>query len=165
MARVASLSIAIMALACFGCFAPTAAVSPVQKVLSMIEDFAAKCRKDLDAAGQEFAEAAKFCDTEATERSYAIEGAKGEIEGIVAAIEDAKAKITEYEANIQTASSTISATEGEVHDATAARKKQHETFLASEKSLLATLEELNGAAGVLEKQGINLAQLTPKAQK
>jgi len=60
-------------------------VSPVQKVIQLIDDMAVKVQKDLDATNLEFEEFAKYCDDEASQKDFVIkkfEGAERSPSGI-----------------------------------------------------------------------------------
>jgi len=158
----------IVAIALFlAAFAPVVqagSISPVQKVISLIDDFAAKVQKDIDAAGKLFEEDAKFCDDEAVAKDHAIKGTNEEIESLSATIEDEKAKITQFATNIEDASGRISAAEGDLHKTAEEREKENTDFLGNEKQLLSTIGELEGAAANLKKS-LSLAQMTPDAKR
>jgi len=154
-----ALAIAVLLVA-----AHAGSISPVQKVISMIDDFAGKVQHDLNTASKQFEQDAKFCDDEVVAKDYAIKDTNEQIESLTASIEDSKAKINEYSANIQDASGRISDTEGEVYKATAQREKAHKEFLVKEKEMLATHSELVVAEKTLEKQ-MALMQGTPESKK
>merc|ERR1719454_1478444 len=139
-------------------------ISPVQKVVQMIEEMGVKVQKDLDAMGAEFEEYAKFCDDEATAKDYAIKSSDEEIEALTATVEDATAKISELEAKVEDLSGSISATEGELAKSVALREKQHADFVAAEKTMLETIDTLSGATETLKKS-LEFSQLSPDAKE
>jgi len=139
-------------------------ISPVQKVIAMIDDFAGKVQKDLDAGVKTFEAEMNFCDGEATEKAYAIKDSNGEIESLTANTENSKAKLVEYTTNIEDASARISATEGEMYKAGQVRDAAHKEFLANEKELLNTADELENSSRELKKQ-LAFTQMTPVAKK
>merc|ERR1719454_287743 len=139
-------------------------VSPVQKVVQMIEDMAVKGQNDLDKMGSEFEEFAKYCDDEATAKDYAIKSSVEEIDALSATVEDATAKISELESKVEELSSSISDSEAEVAKAVALREKQHADFVAAEKTMLETIDTLSGATETLKKS-LGLTQLTPDAKQ
>merc|ERR1719240_1248825 len=130
----------------------------------MIEDMAVKVQKDLDSVGKEFEEYAKYCDDEATATDYAIKSSNEQIEALSASVEDASAKISELESKVEGLSGSISDSEAELAKALALRKKQNADFLASEKTMLETIDTLSGATETLKKS-LELAQLTPDAKQ
>merc|ERR1719387_2544957 len=115
-------------------------VSPVQKVIQLIDDMAGKVTKEMNAGVATFEEYAKFCDDEATEKGYAIKDSKEEIEELTATITDAKATID-----------TSDATEGELATPTALREKEKAMFLKTEAEMVETTEELAGAQAAIKK--------------
>merc|ERR1719506_3638832 len=68
-------------------------VSPVQKVIELLDECKAKVKKDLAAEAEVMEEYTTFCDDELKEKGYAIETAKREIGDLMATIEDSKATI------------------------------------------------------------------------
>jgi len=98
-------------------------VSPVQKVIQLIDDMAVKVKKDLEATSAEFEEFAKQCDDEATPKDYAIKGTKEEIEALTATADDADAKIASLEAKVEDTTARIGETEGELASAISLLKK------------------------------------------
>merc|ERR1719454_2256067 len=139
-------------------------VSPVQKVVQMIEDMAVKVQNDLDKMGSEFEEYAKFCDDEATAKDYAIKSSTEEIDALSATVEDATAKISELESKVEELSSSISGSEAELAKAASLREKQHKDFVAQEKTMLETIDTLSGATETLKKS-LEFAQMTPDAKE
>lgn len=140
-------------------------VSPVQKVIQLIDDMAVKVKKDLEATTLEFEEFAKLCDDEAAQKDFAIKNTKEQISALTASIEDATAKNSDLESKIQALTTSISESEDELASAIAQREKEHADFLATEKSMLETVEQLTGATTELQKkQQAGFMQLTAKAQ-
>jgi len=159
--RVVVLTLLLVA---FASAVQAGSISPVQKVISMIDDFAAKVQKDIATGAKQFEKDAQFCDDEAVGKDYAIKGSTEEIESLSASIEDEKAKIVQFATNIGDASGRISATEGELHTTVVQREKEHKDFVGDEKELLSTVTQLDGAAANLKKT-LSLAQLTPDAKR
>merc|ERR1719316_569800 len=98
-------------LACVGIllFWHAAAVSPVQKVVELLDECKAKVQKDLDLEAKGMEEYTTFCDDELKDKGYAIETAGRSIEDLSATIEDAKAQIVELSDEISTLGTTIAA--------------------------------------------------------
>merc|ERR1719163_2221944 len=133
-------------------------ISPVQKIVQMIDEMAGKVQKELDATTADFEEYAKFCDDTAVEKDYAIKDGKESMEELTATITDTSAGIESAAAKIETLSTTISDTEAELSTATALRKKENEDFVQKEKELLETTRELEGATTSIKKS-LSLVQL------
>merc|ERR1719440_410871 len=111
------------------------AVSPVQKVVELLDEWEAKAMEEYTT----------FCDDELKDKGYAIETAGSEIEDLSATAEDASAQITELADEISTLGTTIAGKEKELYDATKIRKTQHGDFVASEKELLTSIDQLSRA--------------------
>merc|ERR1719262_1813126 len=82
-------------------------LSPVQKVIQLIDEFAAKVTKEAAEELKVFEEFAKFCDDEATAKDYAIKDSKEAIEELSATVTDSKATIESEEAKVTDLSTKI----------------------------------------------------------
>jgi len=126
-------------------------ISPVQKVVQLIDDMAGKVQKEKDETTKVFEEYAAYCDDTSVEKDYAIKDGKEQMEELTATITDTAAGIESAEAKIEDLSSKISDTEGELSTASALRKKENEDFVKKEAELLETVRELDGATTALKK--------------
>merc|ERR1719230_1266935 len=131
--------------------ATRAQVSPVQKVIQLIDDMHAKVTKEAAEESKVFEEYAKFCDDEATAKEYAIKDSKEAIEELTATITDSKAIIESEDSKVGDLTTKISDTESELSNAVAVRNKEHDEFVKTEKELLETTEELAGAQEAIKK--------------
>merc|ERR1719456_2104941 len=138
-------------------FPTAAAVSPVQKVIELLEECKAKVEKDLAAEAAVMEEYTTFCDDELKEKGYAIETAKREMGDLAATIEDSKATIIEKTDEISTLGTEIAAKEKELAAATEVRTAKNEEFVAAEKELVKSVDECSRAVMALEK-GMALMQ-------
>jgi len=139
-------------------------VSPVQKVVELLEECKAKVQKDLDAESKEMEEYTTFCDDTMKDKAYAIKTADSQIADLSGDIEDATASIAELEDEITTVGTEIAGKEKELHEATTVRKTAHEAFVASEKEMVASVDELMRAVAEL-KQGMAFVQTDGKDSK
>merc|ERR1719238_1838052 len=139
------------------------AVSPVQKVVELLEECKAKVQSDLDVEAKAMEEYLSFCDDGLKDKGYAIETAGRSIEELSATIEDAKAQITELGDEISTLGTTLAAKDKELMEVTKSREAQHEDFVAAEKELVTSIDQLSRAAAVL-KRGMSFAR-APRAKK
>jgi len=131
--------------------ASSSRVSPVQKVVQLIDDMAAKVKKEDDELIAGFEEYAKFCDDEATEKTYSIKDSKESIEEFSATVLESQGTIETETAKTGDLSTKISDLEAEVSEAVALRKSEKETFMKAEKELVETTEELSGAQEAIKK--------------
>jgi len=141
------------------------AVSPVQKVVELLDECKAKVEKDLAAETTAMEEYTKFCDDELKDKGYAIETAGRSIEDLTATAEDATATAAEKADEISTLGSTYAMKSKELMDATKVREGAHEDFLATEAELVTSVDQLGRAAGLLKKGGASFAQIRGKKQK
>merc|ERR1719408_493958 len=132
-------------------------VSPVQKVIELLDECKAKVEKDLAAEATVMEEYTTFCDDELKEKGYAIETAKREMSDLAATIEDSKATIVEKSDEISTLGTTIAAKEKELAGATEVREAANAEFVAAEKELVKSVDECSRAVTALEK-GMALMQ-------
>jgi len=128
-----------------------AAVSPVQKVIQLLDELKGKVESDLANEEKLMEEYTTWCDEEANTKEDAITSSKRTIGDLEATIEDAKATIVELTSSIDELTTTISASETDLDKATALRNEEHETFKASEKELSDTVDSLERAMTVLKK--------------
>jgi hypothetical protein len=147
------------------CLVPIAhAVSPIQKVVELLDECKAKVQKDLDAETKAMEEYTAFCDDELKDKGYAIETAASSIADLDATVESSTALIAELEDEIATLGTTIAAKSGELATATKVRKAGNEDFAAAEKELLKSIDELGRAATVL-KRGMSFVQTAQGKKK
>merc|ERR1719443_1103315 len=95
-----------LALVCIG-HCNAAAVSPVQKVVELLDECKAKVEKDFAAESAAMEEYTTFCDDELKDKAYAIETAGAELLNLGAAIEDANAQAAALADEISTLGSTM----------------------------------------------------------
>jgi len=135
-------------------------VSPVQKVLTLIDEMAVKVKADVDAAVSEFETYSKFSEDSATEKEYALADSQKRIEALSAAISEATSSIDSHDSNIAGLGTKISGATKELDDAVALREKEHADFLVAEKQLISDVEAISVAV-----KETAFAQMTPDAQR
>merc|ERR1719236_233653 len=144
---------AVLLLAVVGC----AAVSPVQKVVELLDECKAKVAKDLAAEASIMEEYTVFCDDELKAKGYAIETATREIADLEATIADSTATSIAMADEIATLGTVGAAKEKELYDATGVRKASNADFTAAEAELVKSVDECGRAVVALEK-GMALLQ-------
>merc|ERR1719311_1644337 len=159
MKTVVAVTLLFLALGCPAAASSNRAkISPVQKVVAMIDEMAGKVQKELDATTADFEEYAKFCDDQSVEKDYAIKDSKEQVETLGATITDAEGGIASATAAVEDLSTKISDTESELSTASVLRKQENESFKKTEGELLTTVGELTGATTALKKS-LALVQL------
>merc|ERR1719223_2682556 len=126
-------------------------VSPVQKVIQLIEDMKGKVKRDQEAASKAYQGSAQNCEDVSVKKGYAIKDAKSDIESLTATVEDEDAKISQYTSTIEDVSSEISASEGELSKAISVRDAEVTDFKQVEGELVTTVDQLSGAHANLKK--------------
>jgi chromosome segregation ATPase len=125
--------------------------SAVQKVIELLGECKAKVLKDLDAETAAMKEYTAFCDNEVKDKLYAIETAGRGIEEAKATIADSEATIATSEDEIATLGTHIAAKEKELAEAQKVRAEEHGNFVAAEKELVTSIDQLGRAVQVLKK--------------
>merc|ERR1719240_1434134 len=133
------------------------AVSPVQKVVELLDESKAKVQKDLDAEAKMMEEYTAFCDDELKDKGYAIETAGRSIGDLTATIESATAQVAALSDELATLGTPIAAKSAELAEATKVRAAGNADFAAAEKGLLKDIDMLGRAATVL-KRGMSFVQ-------
>jgi chromosome segregation ATPase len=131
--------------------ATAAQVSPVQKVIQLLDELKGKVEADLASEESLMEEYTSWCDEEANTKEDAITSSKRTIGDLEATIEDAKASVMTLTSSIDELTTKISTSEKELADAKGIRDKEHEVFVASEKELADTVDSLDRAITVLKK--------------
>ena len=111
-------------------------VSPVQKVIELLEENKLKIANDLSAEEKEMSEYATFCDDESTAKGFALKDAARKIEDLTAVIADCESKIPMYEDEISTLGSEVASKDKQLYEATNVRKTEKADFDAAEGELM-----------------------------
>jgi chromosome segregation ATPase len=126
-------------------------VSPVQKVVTLLDELKAKVSAELVAEEHMMDEFMKYCDSEANTKEDAITSAKRTIGDLNAAIADSTARISALSAEGDELAQKISAAEGDLESATGIRDSERGDFEAAEKELVETVDTLGRAVIVLKR--------------
>merc|ERR1719355_552846 len=118
----------------------------------------AKVAKDLAAEADAMEKYTTFCDDELKDKAYAIETAASKIGDLDAVIADAQATIAETSDEIATLGTVIAGKNKELYEAGKVRKAGNADFVAAEKELVTTVDQLS-RAGALIKKEMSFAQV------
>jgi len=124
---------------------PAEAVSPVQKVVQILEDIKMKVQADLAAEEKEMEEYTTFCDDTLTAKGFAIKDAARTITSLEAAIADGEATELVLGDEIAALGTEMATKERELDEKEAVRLKGKEVFQATEKELLESMDSLERA--------------------
>jgi len=134
-------------------------VTPVQKVIELLSENKAKVVKDLAAEEKEMEEYSDFCDTEVSEKGYAIKTSTRAIADLTAKVADTEAQVASLKETATETSSVIASKEGQLSEANAVRATEKANFQGNEKELLTSIDELERAVGTISKSSA-FVQLT-----
>jgi len=126
-------------------------VSPVAKVIELLDELTGKVKGDLAAEEMMMEEYSKWCDSESNEKEDAITSNKRTIGDLDAEIADASARISELSTEVEELAGKISSAETELSDATKLRDEEKATFEGSEKEMVDTIDGLERALVVLKR--------------
>jgi len=126
-------------------------VSPVAKVIELLDELTGKVKGDLAAEETMMEEYTKWCDSESNEKEDAITSHKRTIGDLEAEIADATARVSELGTEVEELAGKISDAEGELKEATGIREQEKAAFTESETELVDTVDGLERALVVLKR--------------
>merc|ERR1719484_50056 len=126
-------------------------VSPVAKVIELLDELTGKVKGDLAAEETMMEEYTKYCDSESNEKEDAITSHKRTIGDLESEIADATARISELGTEVEELAGKISGAESELAEATKLRDEEKAAFAASESELVDTVDSLERALVVLKR--------------
>jgi len=127
-------------------------VNPVEKVLSMLSDLQAKIVREGQAAQKTYDEFAEWCEDRSRNVGFEIKDGKAEVSEQTATIESSTADIQSLNAKIEELADALTVDESDLKAATGIREKEAADFAATEKDLLETIDTLERAILILEKE-------------
>jgi len=131
--------------------ASTSHVSPVQKVVQLLDELKEKVANDLSAEEKMMTEYTKWCDEEANTKEDAITDEKRTIGDLTATIQDETANIESLTSEIEELATKISTSEADLAEATKIRQGERSDFEKAEKELVETIDTLDRAIIVLKR--------------
>jgi len=133
-------------------FGSVHADSPVAKVIELLQENKAKVQADLDAEAKEMVEYSEYCDTESSEKGYAIKTAEGKILDLTAVIQDGEAQVAGLNDEVATLGSEMAAKEQKLVEATQERKAKQAEFKATESALVESVDQLSRAMVIIKRE-------------
>lgn len=128
------------------------ATNPMAKVFELMDDCATKVKRDGDAEDKAYKEYFEWCDDVSKNTQFEIKTDTAKVEELTAKIGELAAAIQASETKIEELSGSIATDEEELKAATAIREKEAADFAASEAELIADVDTLERAIGVLDKE-------------
>merc|ERR1719408_921059 len=126
-------------------FSFAAKVTPVQKVIELLNNMVEKGTKEKQDEQVQFASYKTFCDNTVSQNQEAIAEASEMIEVLTADIEKYEAEAEELAKAIAAHDADISTWEGDVEAAAKVREIEHVDYVAAHKDLTASINALEGA--------------------
>jgi len=140
-------------------------VSPVQKVIELLDSCKAKVQSDLDADAKAMAEYTAFCDKELEEKGLAIKTATRSISELDADVVNNEAVISAAEEDIAAVTEAIAEKEREMASASAERATEQEGFAASQKEMVESIDEIARAVSLIKQKPASFLQASPAGQR
>merc|ERR1719316_420550 len=127
-------------------------VSPIEKVLSMLSNLEAKIIREGQTAQKTYDEFAEWCEDRSRNVGFEIKDGKAEVAEQKATIESSTAEISSLQAKIEEVADALTVDESDLTAAQKIRDTEKADFKATEKDLLETIDILERAILILEKE-------------
>merc|ERR1719281_2257060 len=127
-----------------------ARVTPVQKVIQMLNDMMAKGKAEKEDEQVRFATFTQFCKSTTTEKNQAIETTSAEIDDLTADIASYGEDIMTKEKEIAQHDDDIGAWTKEKEEATYAREKEHADFVVEHQDYTESIDSVERAIESIE---------------
>jgi len=142
----------VLALLCMSAAADTASVTPVQKVVQLMEGMLEKGKKEKHDEQVQFASYKQFCDDTTVEKKRAIAEANQQIDTLKADIQKYSSDVAKLTKEIAELDEDISIWEGDIKAATAVRGIEKSDYDTLHKDYSESVDALQRAIAVLKKQ-------------
>merc|ERR1719482_975190 len=126
--------------------------NPIEKVIEMMSELQQKIIKEGEAAQKIYDEFAEWCEEESKNLQFEIKTAKSTAEDLSSTIDKAVADIKAGADKIEQLSADIAQAEKDLEDATVIREAEHKDFAKEEAELVNTVDALERAIGILERE-------------
>jgi len=133
-------------------------VTPVQKVIALLENMLAKGKDEKHAEQVQFAAYKQFCDDTTTEKNRAVKEAEEAIEMLKADIQKAVADAAQLAKEISEHDADIATWNGDSKAATKVREIEQTDYQATHKDYSESVDALQRAIQVLKKQAYDRSQ-------
>jgi hypothetical protein len=133
-------------------------VTPIQKVIEMMDSMVAKGKAEKQAESVEFAKFHEWCDQVRSEKTKAIAEAKAAIEELAAAIDKAESDAEVLSEEIAELEADIAKNEADAKEATALRDKEHLDYAAQHRDYSESIDALARAIEVLKTRDHDVPQ-------
>jgi len=142
-----------------------AAVTPVQKVIQLMEGMVAKGKKEKQQEQVQFAAFKTFCDTTNSQKQTAIKEANEQMEVLKADIEKAESDAATLTEEIAQHDEDIATWNGDLKASTKVREIENEGYLAAHKDYTESIQAIEDGIAELKGQAHDVAQGEALVQK
>merc|ERR1719353_312421 len=137
--------------------APTATgevttTNPLSKVIELLTSLEAKIIKEGEVEAKAYKEYIEWCDDATKNTAYEIETAKTKKADLEATISKCAGDISASASKIEDLAAAIASDGGDLKNATLIRDKENADFLAAEKELVDTVDTIDRAISILERE-------------
>jgi len=136
--------------------------APIDKVISMISELEIKIIGEGEAAHKVYAEFAEWCEDTSKNVMYEIKTGKSDVGSLRATIAKEVSNIDAQTAKVEELAGAIATDEADLKASTEIRDKEAADFSVTEKDLVETIDTLERAIGIIEKEmkgGASMVQL------
>jgi len=133
-------------------------VTPLQKVLQLLDDMSAKGKKQKHEEEVEFAKFHQWCDSTREETTKSIAEAAAQIEQLTADIAKAEADAEQLATEIAELEDSISQDTAELKEAKAVREKEHGDFSETHADLSESVDAIERAIATLRSREADVPQ-------
>merc|ERR1719460_276945 len=133
-------------------------VTPVQKVIQLLQGMAEKGKEEKHAEQVQFASYKQFCDDTTVEKQRAIKENTALMEQLTASIQKAEADAATLAKEIAQLDEDISVWEGDKKAATEVRQLENADYMTTHKDYSESVDALERAIAVLKKQAYDRTQ-------
>jgi hypothetical protein len=136
--------------------------APIDKVITMIGDLETKIIAEGEEAHKVYAEFAEWCEDTSKNVQYEIKTGKADVDSLKATIAKEASNIDAQTAKIEELAGAIATDDADLKAATEIREKEAVDFATKEKDLVETIDTLERAIGIIEKEmkgGASMMQL------
>eukprot|EP00439_Symbiodinium_sp_Y106_P006761 s9480_g1.t1 len=139
-------------------------VTPVQKVVTLMEEMVEKGQSEIESEKTQFAEYVKFCEETTSQKKTAIEEADARIESLTASIDKASSDVDQLTTEIAELDNIIASTSAEKANATTIRQKEAADYSATLTDYVDSITAMGKALTALKEQPKTRPQTTSLVQ-
>lgn len=133
-------------------------MTPLQKVIQLMDEMVAKGKQEKHNEEVEFAKRQVLCDSVRTQKTKAIQSAADEMVQLSADIDKAASDATVLAGEIEELNSNVDGMRKELDSATAIRKKEHDDFAEQHRDLSESVDACKRAFQVIKARSADIKQ-------